>query len=155
MGLEIGCGDSRNSLELVQEWESTKFYCIPSEDITNATVQTIRDLASYKKRVILLQNFTQATMNSFKINSLDLVHIGTGFDDSVYDESTISSILELWWPKLKVGGLVVGGIPFVEGRILSASVKKRKLRAIREIEKFAINKKRQLVFQYQVGSWAL
>eukprot|EP00854_Cymbomonas_tetramitiformis_P002061 gene2061-2757_t len=101
VAVEIGCGES------IQE---------------NSTFNA-SSLAPFASKVNFLHNFTQEMVRQFPDGSLDLLHIASGFDDAIYDQGTISNVLELFWPKLKLEALLVGGL---RSQVMSPEVRKRK-----------------------------
>ncbi|KAK3240874.1 hypothetical protein CYMTET_49317 [Cymbomonas tetramitiformis] len=146
VAVEIGCGESMGTANLLSTWTgATQVYCITPPHQENSTFNA-SSLAPFASKVNFLHNFTQEMVRQFPDGSLDLLHIASGFDDAIYDQGTISNVLELFWPKLKLEALLVGGL---RSQVMSPEVRKRKLTAMHEVEEFTEHQKRQLVFQYQ------
>ncbi len=70
-------------------------------------------LKRFKKRSIILRMKSEEAVKSFKDNSLDFVYI-----DALHTYEGCKKDMELWWPKLKKGG-VFSGHDYLNGNLIN------------------------------------
>ena len=127
IGVEVGVGGGffsnlileRSELSVlysVDSWEelSTKEY----DDISNVTqeeqlknkLRTANLLGVHGKRSIILPEFSNIVASKFEDNKLDFVYL-----DANHKYENVKEDLELWYPKVKVGGVFAGHDYFDDG----------------------------------------
>ncbi len=120
-GVEIGTHRGEFLIENLRDWQCEKFSCVDpwhnaaeyveqakflwggatsrNEDLEEAR----RNLAPYAPRVEFIQQTSIETAHAFDDASLDFVHV-----DGDHSRDAVKLDLQLWWPKLKAGGLLAG-----------------------------------------------
>lgn len=112
--VEIGVRAGENAVFFLQGLPLEKLYLVdpysPYKDSGSQQTQEMQDkykeimlknIAPYKDKIELLQMTSEEASGKFEEESLDFVYIDG-------DHSKIAQDLELWWPKIKIGGLLGG-----------------------------------------------
>ena len=118
IGAEIGVQTGAYSEIILRESSLRKLYSIDCwkqlksyKDIANKNqikqyyyyLKTIVRLFKFGKRSRILRRFSKETSKHFKNESLDFIYI-----DAQHSYNGCKEDIELWWPKLKKGGIFAG-----------------------------------------------
>ena len=118
IGAEIGVQTGAYSEIILRESSLRKLYSIDCwkqlksyKDIANKNqikqyyyyLKTIVRLFKFGKRSRILRRFSKETSQHFKNESLDFIYI-----DAQHSYNGCKEDIELWWPKLKKGGIFAG-----------------------------------------------
>jgi len=124
-GIEIGVQKGEFSKEILSSWKGEKLYLVDCwqkqenyDDIANKDdneqeenyKQTLKNVEKYKKRVKVIKAFSKDAANSFEDGFFDFIYI-----DANHSYEAVKEDLNLWYPKLKDGGMFCGH-DFLEGR---------------------------------------
>ena len=116
VGVEIGVFKGQFSREILKRWDGTLYMIDPwrplgeeysdssnhSEHI-DAYSQTMNSIRGYEDRAFMLRELSSQLVDMFEDGSLDWVYI-----DGNHAYDFVKQDLEMWWPKLKTGGLMSG-----------------------------------------------
>lgn len=116
-GVEIGVFKGEWSRHLLENWQGTLYMIDPwrplseeeYDDISNhqnhfdAYQQAMNSIKGYEDRAFMLRGLAEQLVNVFQDDSLDFVYI-----DGNHAYDWVKQDMELWWPKLKQGGLFAG-----------------------------------------------
>ena len=64
---------------------------------------TLKNLEKYKDRYEIIRKYSHEAFDQFKDNSIDFIYI-----DGNHSYDAVKKDLELWYPKLKIGGVING-----------------------------------------------
>lgn len=117
VGVEIGVFKGQFTKELMERWEGSTVYMVdpwrPLGDEyidssnhanhLNAYQEAMDSIRGYETRAFMLRGLSEELVNIFADGSLDFVYI-----DGNHAYDYVKQDMELWWPKLKVGGLFAG-----------------------------------------------
>lgn len=120
IGVEVGTHRGEFANEILMRWAAGTLYCVdPWENLPEyaSQVQFLWDsesrqqdlqyaqqlLQAYADRVRYMQMTSADAVTSFDDGSLDFVYL-----DGNHMEPYVSQDLQLWWPKVKPGGLLLG-----------------------------------------------
>jgi len=170
VGLELGCAETKDSVNLVTKWTAMKnFYCITEPEATPAATGDGNDeeeheedqaetekaairksMTQFGQKMNFIHDFKHVMVKQFADDSLDLLHFAYSFKHEFYsDVDKVETVLEKFWPKMKQGGMIVGGI--VGDNKVKNSEKDTLLAGIQE---FALSKDRQLA-RFGPNVWAI
>lgn len=116
-GVEIGTFKGEFAKTILSNWNGTLYMVDPwREDLgyeyTNTDYyefknslyyQTIENTKEYQDRSFMLRGFSNQMINLFENESLDFVYI-----DANHAYDFVKEDIELWYPKVKKGGIVSG-----------------------------------------------
>lgn len=115
-GVEIGVFKGQFSKELMENWDGTLYMIDPWRPLgeeyidssnhanhQNAYTEAMDSIRGYEDRAFMLRGLSEELVNIFEDNSLDFVYI-----DGNHAYDYVKQDMELWWPKLKQGGLFAG-----------------------------------------------
>ena len=116
VGVEIGVFKGQFSKVLMQEWNGTLYMIDPwrplgeeyidssnHKDHLDAYEQATNSIKSFEDRAFMLRGLSEQMVKLFANNSLDFVYI-----DGNHAYDFVKQDMEMWWPKLKKGGLFCG-----------------------------------------------
>ena len=130
-GVEIGCFKGEFSKVIVSKWSGTLYMVDPwrplgSEYIdssnhknhSEAYSETMGNIGGYEDRAIMVRALSEQAVDLFEDNSLDFIYI-----DGNHAYDFVKQDIELWYPKVKKGGLISGHdylqMDYSEGPFLS------------------------------------
>jgi hypothetical protein len=95
------CGE----LYLVDPWRGLDDYIDSSnhQNHPNAYLETINNISGYEDRAIMIRSLSKQAVDLFRDNSLDFIYI-----DGNHSYDSVKEDLEIWYPKLKKGGIFSG-----------------------------------------------
>ena len=117
IGVEIGVKEGHFSKILLDNWDCEKLYLVDpwenqkkenydennnhnhNQDLEN----TIKKLENYKERYEIIREYSDIAYKNFNDESLDFIYI-----DGNHSYEAVKKDLELWYPKLKKGGVFAG-----------------------------------------------
>jgi hypothetical protein len=114
-GVEIGVYKGEFSKHILKNWEGTLYMVDPwryiqgYEDILNKSnlneifYEALKNTEKYNNRAITIRCYSHQAVELFEDNSLDFVYI-----DGDHSYKSVKRDLELWFPKLRKGGLFAG-----------------------------------------------
>ena len=115
-GVEIGVFKGQWSKELLQQWDGTLYMIDPwrplgeeYQDASNhknhmdAYERAMESIRGFEDRAFMLRGLGEQLVEIFADDSLDYVYI-----DGNHAYDWVKQDMELWWPKLKKGGLFAG-----------------------------------------------
>lgn len=116
-GVEIGVFKGEFSRNILERWNGTLYLIDPWRELSDeeyldssnhknhqdAFAQTMESIKGFENRAFMLRGLGEEMVHLFQDNSLDYVYI-----DGNHDYDHVKQDLELWWPKLKPGGLMAG-----------------------------------------------
>jgi cephalosporin hydroxylase len=116
-GVEIGVFKGEFSRNILERWNGTLYLVDPWRELSDeeyldssnhknhqdAFAQTMEAIKGFESRAFMLRGLGEEMVHLFKDNSLDYIYI-----DGNHDYNHVKQDLELWWPKLKAGGLLAG-----------------------------------------------
>ena len=128
LGVEIGVKKGIYSYHLLQNSELKMLFSVdPWEnqisyiynDISNPGqpkydqyyIETVKRLMYFGKRSVILKMFSEDAVNLFKDRSLDFVYI-----DANHSYKACKKDIEIWWPKVKIGGIFAGH-DYLDGKL--------------------------------------
>jgi hypothetical protein len=117
VGVEIGVFKGEFSRNILDRWSGTLYLIDPWRELSDdeyldssnhknhqdAFAKTMEAIKGVEHRAFMLRGLGEEMVNLFQDNSLDYVYI-----DGNHDYDHVKQDLELWWPKLKPGGLMAG-----------------------------------------------
>ena len=117
VGVEIGVFKGEFSRNILERWNGTLYLIDPWRELSDeeyldssnhknhqdAFAQTMESIRGYEDRAFMLRGLGEEMVHLFQDNSLDYIYI-----DGNHDYAHVKQDLELWWPKLKQGGLMSG-----------------------------------------------
>lgn len=118
-GLELGVFEGKFSKTLLKYWQGKKLYLVdawgPVENYedkshqTNLTLAkhclstTLSNIFEFNDRVTMIRTKSHEAAEMFQDESLDFIYI-----DAAHDYYNVKKDLEMWWSKIKKGGLFCG-----------------------------------------------
>lgn len=116
-GVEIGVFKGEFSRNILERWDGTLYLIDPWRELSDeeyldssnhknhqdAFAQTMESIKGFESRAFMLRGLGEEMVHLFQDNSLDYIYI-----DGNHDYKHVKQDLELWWPKLKPGGLLAG-----------------------------------------------
>jgi len=116
-GVEIGVFKGEFSRNILERWNGTLYLVDPWRELSDeeyldssnhknhqdAFAQTMESIKGFESRAFMLRGLGEEMVHLFQDNSLDYIYI-----DGNHDYDHVKQDLELWWPKLKPGGLMTG-----------------------------------------------
>jgi hypothetical protein len=114
VGCEIGVAQADHSCNLLYHLPKLRLYCIDPWDFYEGynlygkkpKKEAMNNLCVYKNRVVIVQGLSNDVINDIP-NNLDFVYV-----DGNHDYEHVKQDIELYYPKVKKGG-VLGGHDFV------------------------------------------
>lgn len=117
IGVEIGVFKGEFSKNILERWNGTLYLIDPWRELSDteyldssnhknhqdAFAQTMESIKGYESRAFMLRGLGEEIVHLFQDNSLDYIYI-----DGNHDYDHVLQDLNLWWPKLKQGGLMAG-----------------------------------------------
>jgi hypothetical protein len=116
VGVEIGVFKGQFSKVLMEEWNGTLYMIDPwrplgeeyidssnHKDHLDAYEQATNSIRGFEDRAFMLRGLSEQMVKLFANNSLDFVYI-----DGNHAYDFVKQDMEMWWPKLKKGGLFCG-----------------------------------------------
>lgn len=114
---EIGCAFGNFSSRILSTWKGTKLSMIdPWENLPSSEYPEAHENVDYNDwynqclkisqddpRATLIRKKSVDASAEFRTASLDFIYI-----DAAHDYSNVMKDLDIWWPKLKVGGVFAG-----------------------------------------------
>lgn len=119
-GVEVGVGRGEFALAVLNEWAGRKLFLVdpwaqqpaaeyedehnlPDAGHEQTFGETINRLRRHEGRYTIMRSLSREASGQFEDESLDFVHI-----DANHKYGYVRDDLRRWWPKLKVGGLLLG-----------------------------------------------
>ena len=116
VGVEIGVFKGRFSKAILDRWPGTLYMVDPWRPLgdeyldssnhkmhASAYSDTMNSIKGYEDRAFMIRALSDQAVNLFADNSLDYVYI-----DGNHAYDWVKQDLEMWWPKLKSGGIMSG-----------------------------------------------
>lgn len=117
VGVEIGVFKGEFSKSILENWKGTLYLIDPWRELSDevyldssnhknhqtAFSDTMNSIKGFESRAFMLRGLGEELVDLFEDNSLDYVYI-----DGNHDYDHVKQDLDLWWPKLKSGGLLSG-----------------------------------------------
>lgn len=119
IGAELGVQRGIFSKRNLVTWKTCKKYVLvdlwanqanynDSANFDNAKHQqlkrvTLENLAPYKSKLVICQNYTTVCARRFEMNTFDFIYV-----DARHDYKGVMQDLETWYPLLKPGGIFAG-----------------------------------------------
>lgn len=125
-GLELGVQKGEFSKRLLSTWTGKKLFLIDCwekqnnyDDIANVSSQeqiqnyntTVKNVSEFSKRTKIIKKFSADAANDFEDNFFDFIYL-----DGDHSYEGVKKDLEIWYPKLKNGGLFCGH-DFIDGKV--------------------------------------
>jgi hypothetical protein len=121
-GLEIGVAEGEGAFAFLNCLPIRKLYLVDpykeykekdkTQDYSKSKKIMLNRLKDFKKKIIFINDFSQNAYKKIPDNSLDFIYI-----DGNHQYEFIKKDLELYWPKLKVDGIMGGhdfGTTFID-----------------------------------------
>lgn len=93
-------------LYLIDPWEAfmdSKYGLIPQETVDESKRIALENIRPHNDRVCLIEDTSEAAANYISANILDFIFI-----DGDHNYDAVCSDIDLFWPKMKVGGVFSG-----------------------------------------------
>lgn len=116
IGVEIGVFKAQFSKHLLSNWSGTLYMIDPWRPLgdeyidssnhknhMNAYEESMKNIKGFEDRAFMLRGLGENFADLFKDQSLDFVYI-----DGNHAYSYVKADINMWWPKLKEGGLLLG-----------------------------------------------
>jgi glycosyltransferase involved in cell wall biosynthesis len=115
VGVEIGVFKGQFSKHILDNWEGTLYMVDPWRELDdyidssnhknhpNAYLEAMKSIKGYEDRAFMIRALSNQAANLFEDESLDFVYI-----DGNHTYASVKEDMELWFPKLKKGGLFAG-----------------------------------------------
>jgi hypothetical protein len=116
IGVEVGVFKGEFSKKMLEKWNGTLFLVDPwrplgdeYQDFSNhsrhvtAFQETMKNIAGFEDRAFMIRALSNQAANLFDDESLDFVYI-----DGNHAYEFVKEDLEIWWPKIKSGGVLMG-----------------------------------------------
>lgn len=116
VGVEIGVFKGQFSRQLLTNWDGVLFMVDPWRPLgdeyidasnhknhQNAFAETMENIKGMEDRGFMLRGLGEEMVHVFRDASLDFVYI-----DGNHAYDYVKQDIEMWWPKLKPGGLLMG-----------------------------------------------
>lgn len=117
IGVEVGVFKGNFSKNILDSWPGNLFLVDPWRNVDESTYldstnnvhhefplqDTVNSIKGYEDRAIMIRAFSHQAAHLFADNSLDFVYI-----DGNHSYDYVKQDLEVWWPKLKSGGYLMG-----------------------------------------------
>lgn len=95
------------TLYLIDVWrklETTEYVDMSNKDIEdNVWLSAMKSIRGYEDRALMMRMYSNQAAQLFSDNSLDFVYI-----DANHKYDAVKEDIELWWPKIKSGGMLSG-----------------------------------------------
>ena len=116
--VEVGVFKAQFSKHLLKNWDGTLWLVDPWRafeegegyvDASNhkkhqtAYLEAMQNIEGYESRAFMLRGLSSDMASRFEDNSLDLVYL-----DGNHAYEWVKEDIELWWPKIKKGGVLTG-----------------------------------------------
>jgi hypothetical protein len=116
-GIEIGVGRGEFSKHLLELTELEKIYSIDPWDISKSQYRSkwtqeklnevyelaMLNLKPFGSRSKVVKSTSAEALKMFDDKSIDFIYI-----DALHDYESVKQDIELWWPKVKSGGILAG-----------------------------------------------
>lgn len=116
-GVEIGVFKGEFTQHILNNWDGTLYLVDPWRELDEAEyadssnhknhntayLETMSRIAGHEDRAFMIRALSHQAVELFPNNSLDYVYI-----DGNHAYDYVKQDIELWWPKLKKGGLFAG-----------------------------------------------
>ncbi len=115
-GVEVGVFKGEFSKQILSKWPGTLYMVDPwrplgdeyidySNHINHSTVysESMGNIGGFEDRAIMIRSLSEQAVDLFEDKSLDFVYI-----DANHAYDYIKQDIELWYPKVKNGGLISG-----------------------------------------------
>jgi hypothetical protein len=118
VAVEVGVFKAQFSKHLLKNWDGTLWLVDPWRafeegegyvDASNhkkhqtAYLEAMQNIEGYESRAFMLRGLSSDMASRFEDNSLDLVYL-----DGNHAYEWVKEDIELWWPKIKKGGVLTG-----------------------------------------------
>jgi predicted O-methyltransferase YrrM len=116
VGVEIGVFKGKFSKAILEKWPGTLYMVDPWRPLgdeyfdssnhkihTTAFSDTMDSIKGFEDRAFMIRALSNQAINLFQDDSLDYVYI-----DGNHAYDWVKEDIELWWPKLKSGGVLAG-----------------------------------------------
>jgi hypothetical protein len=114
-GVEIGVFKGQFSKHLLDNWEGTLYMVDPWRELDDyidssnhknhpsAYLEVMQSIKGYENRAFMIRALSNQVLDLFEDESLDFIYI-----DGNHTYNSVKEDMELWFPKLKKGGLFAG-----------------------------------------------
>ena len=115
-GVEIGVFKGQFSRQLLENWDGTLYMVDPWRPLgdeyidesnhknhMDAYQETMDNIRGFEDRAFMFRGLGELVVDVFEDNSLDFVYI-----DGNHAYDWVKQDIQLWWPKLKKNGLLMG-----------------------------------------------
>lgn len=120
VGVEVGVLKGEFSNFILSNWAGEKLYLIDAwrqfleteyDDFANIDhngqlnnfAHTFMSVYKFKERAVIIRDLSVSASKLFTDKSLDFVYL-----DAAHDYKSVVVDLKAWWPKIKLGGLMMG-----------------------------------------------
>jgi hypothetical protein len=117
IGVEVGVLRGDFSREILSKWHGRKLYSVDAwrhfglQDVNdpdhnghlNNFAHSFMSLYDFGERSVIIKDLSASAANLFQDESLDFVYI-----DAAHDYENVKKDVEVWFPKVKVGGIIAG-----------------------------------------------
>lgn len=119
VGAELGVQRGEFAKNTLDQWPNAKRYVLVDlwghqenyKDVANVddTMQedfkqtALTALKQYENKIVVCRNYTSVCSTRFEDSYFDYIYV-----DARHDYKGVREDIELWWPKLKVGGVMAG-----------------------------------------------
>ena len=117
IGVEIGVKEGNFSKILLDNWECKKLYLVDPWEVQEKDnydenqnhnhnkdfENTLKNLSKFTDRYEIIRKYSDKAHTHFENESLDFIYI-----DGNHSYEAVKKDLELWYPKLKKGGIIAG-----------------------------------------------
>lgn len=102
-GVEVGVDKGTFATHMLKFWTCERFYLVDCWENQLRMIAAIAQLEPWWKKVQIVHMFSKEAATLFASNTLDFVYI-----DANHSYECVFEDLKLWYPKVKIGGVIAG-----------------------------------------------